>query len=195
MTAIEGKPELLAKFEAAALPHLDDLFRTARSILDNPTEAEDAVQETYFQGWKSFERFTRGTNCRAWLFRILFHVISHNRRKWFSRVRLEEPEVFQETAGSAPVRQDLSDEEILAAIRKMPREYAEVVLLADVHEFTGKEIQETLGVPLGTVMSRLSRGRKLLRGYLSNLAPTASGASVDARPVHGRTPGMLSRTR
>jgi len=68
-------------FESAAMPHLNDLFRAARRIIGNQTEAEDAVQETYYQAWKSFHRFELGTNCRAWLFKILFHVINHQRRK------------------------------------------------------------------------------------------------------------------
>ena len=74
----------IAGFEAEALPHMDALFRAAASILHSRSEAEDAVQETYLQALKSFQRFTAGTNCRAWLFRILFHVISHHRRKWFA---------------------------------------------------------------------------------------------------------------
>jgi RNA polymerase sigma-70 factor (ECF subfamily) len=71
-------------FEVAALPHMDDLYRTARRVLGSPTEAEDVVQETFLQAWKSFERFELGTNCRAWLFKIMFHVIQHNRRRTFS---------------------------------------------------------------------------------------------------------------
>ncbi|HWN98290.1 MAG TPA: sigma factor, partial [Blastocatellia bacterium] len=67
-------------FESAALPHMDDLFRTARRVLGNQSEAEDVVQETFLQAWKSFERFELGTNCRAWLYKIMFHVIQHNRR-------------------------------------------------------------------------------------------------------------------
>ena len=74
------------EFEAETLPHLDALYRAAASILRSRAEAEDAVQETYLQALKSFRRFTPGTNCRAWLFRILFHVISHQRRKWLGRL-------------------------------------------------------------------------------------------------------------
>jgi RNA polymerase sigma-70 factor, ECF subfamily len=162
----------LTDFSREALPHMDDLYRTAASMLRSRTEAEDAVQEAYFQAWKSFHRFTPGTNCRAWLFRILFHVIAHQRRKWYSRfIPTDRAELERTTVYSAPVAEELSDKEILDAVRKIPPQYAEVLMLADVHEFSYKEIQETLGIPIGTVMSRLSRGRQLLRAQLPDRAP------------------------
>ena len=83
---VARKPTL-ADFEAAAMPHIDDLFRTAQRVLKDPSRAEDVVQEVYLQAWKSFERFELGTNCKAWLYKILFHSINHYRRKWF-RLRL-----------------------------------------------------------------------------------------------------------
>jgi len=164
-------------FEAAALPHLNDLYRAASHIIGNRTEAEDLVQETYLQAWKSFDRFETGTNCRAWLFKILFHVTQHHRRKWF-RLRLtdEGDEIFEQTlVYEPPVSQDLTDEEVLAAFQQIPQHYREVVLLSDVYDFKYKEIQETLGLPAGTVMSRLSRGRQLLRGHLANFVETSGG--------------------
>ena len=158
-----------ADFQAAAFPHLDDLYRAASHMIGNRTEAEDLVQETYLQAWKSFDRFELGTNCRAWLFKILFHVIQHHRRKWY-RLKLtsEGDEVFSEMlVYEPPIPQELTDEEILGAFRKVPEPYREVVLLSDVYDFTYKEIAETLGIPQGTVMSRLSRGRQQLRLQLS----------------------------
>src|SRR5437763_12535457 len=122
----------LEQFESAALPHLDSLYRTAAKIIGNRTEAEDLVQEAYLQAWKSFHRFTPGTNCRAWLFRVLFHVIAHQRRKWFNRfIPTERTEMEQTTIYSAPVPENLTDEEILRAVRNIPPQYAEVVMLAD----------------------------------------------------------------
>ena len=177
--------EMTPGFDAAALPHLDALFRAASAILHSRSEAEDAVQETYLQALKSFHRFTPGTNCRAWLFRILFHVISHQRRKWFGRVIFSEREELEQTAVyTEPVAEQLTDEELIEAFRKLPQQFAEVVMLADVQEFSYKEIQETLGIPVGTVMSRLSRGRQLLRVHLSECGARAG-------IVHGaaRTPG------
>jgi RNA polymerase sigma-70 factor, ECF subfamily len=166
----------LDTFEAEAMPHLDDLFRAASSMLKSRTEAEDIVQETYLQAWKSFHRFTPGTNCRAWLFKILFHVIQHQRRKWFKfRFADEGEELLEQTiAYEPPVSPDLKDEDVLAAFRKVPESYREVVLLSDVYEFSYKEIQQTLNIPIGTVMSRLSRGRQLLRTQLADVA-TAAG--------------------
>ena len=171
-----------ADFEEAALPHLDDLYRAASHIIGNRTEAEDLVQETYLQAWKSFDRFEMGTNCRAWLFKILFHVIQHHRRKWF-RIKLtgEGDEIFEQTlVYEPPVPQDLTDEEILESFQKIPQQYREVVLLSDVYDFTYKEIGETLGIPQGTVMSRLSRGRRQLRAQLTKSAPSDVSSQAQA---------------
>ena len=159
-------------FESAALPHLNDLFRTALRVIGDRSEAEDLVQEAYLQAWKSFHRFEPGTNCRAWLYKILFHVIQHHRRKWYSkRSAKETDDLLTETlAYEAPVPQHLTDEDMLAALDKVPSHYREVMLLADVQEFSYKEVAETLAIPVGTVMSRLSRGRAMLRTALAGLA-------------------------
>jgi RNA polymerase sigma-70 factor, ECF subfamily len=160
------------EFEAAALPHLHDVYRTALRVLCNARDAEDLAQETYFEAWKSFHRFKPRTNCRAWLFKILFHRIHHHRRKSFSsRIIREGDDILVETlAYEPPVPEQLADEEVLAALDKIPSDFREVVLLADVQEFSYKEIADTLGIPVGTVMSRLNRARKLLRAELAGLA-------------------------
>ncbi len=165
-----GSP--LADFEAEAMPHLNDLFRTARKVLGDPARAEDVVQDVYLQAWKSFSGFEPGTNCKAWLFKILFHSINHYRRKWFKLHLLGDKEEFlQETlAWTPPVPEELSDEEVLAALDSIPSDFKSVVLLADVQEFAYKEVAGILGIPIGTVMSRLSRGRKLLRQQLAGVA-------------------------
>jgi RNA polymerase sigma-70 factor (ECF subfamily) len=176
--------EITPGFETAALPHIDALFRAAASILHSRSEAEDAVQETYLQALKSFHRFTPGTNCRAWLFRILFHVISHQRRKWFGRIIFSEREELEQTAAyTEPVAEQLTDEELIEAFRKLPQQFAEVVMLADVQELSYKEIQETLGIPAGTVMSRLSRGRQLLRIHLTACGAQAGIVRGAPRPL------------
>jgi len=159
-------------FESVALPHLNDLYRAARRIIGDQAEAEDAVQETYYQAWKSFHRFETGTNCRAWLFKILFHVINHQRRKlwrWSLFATIEEAPCAIPTY-EPPIPQDLTDEDVLRAFEKLPQHYREVVQLADVQEFSYKEIADMLDIPMGTVMSRLSRGRKLLRAELAEVA-------------------------
>jgi len=167
----EGAPAA-HRFEMEAMPHLNDIYRTATRILGERARAEDVVQEVYLQAWKSFDRFESGTNCRAWLFKILFHCVNHHRRKWFRFPLLKENEEFLEAnlAYSPPAPDHLTDEEILAALDKLPADFRSVVLLVDVEEFAYKEAADILQIPIGTVMSRLSRGRRLLREQLAEVA-------------------------
>ena len=160
-------------FEAAALPHLADLFRSASLLVQHSSEAEDLVQEVYLEAWKSFHRFELGTNCRAWLFKILFHRLHHLRRRLIKASKLEafaSPADLDSLMAEPPVPQEIRDEDILRALGNVPLEFREVVLMADVDDFSYKEIAETLKIPLGTVMSRLSRGRNLLRQELADVA-------------------------
>jgi RNA polymerase sigma-70 factor (ECF subfamily) len=152
--------------------HLNDIFRTASRMVGDKTRAEDVVQEVYLQAWKSFARFESGTNCRAWLYKILFHCVNHHRRKWFRFPLLKETEEFIEAnlMYQAPVPEHLTDEDILAALDRIPADFRAVVLLVDVEEFPYKEASDILSIPIGTVMSRLSRGRKLLREQLVGVA-------------------------
>jgi len=160
------------RFEAEAMPHLNDIFRTATRLLGERSRAEDIAQEVYLQAWKSFHRFETGTNCRAWLFKILFHCVNHHRRKWFRFPLLKETEEFLETnlTSSPPIPDQLTDEDILAALDRIPADFRSVVLLVDVEEFSYKEASDILTVPIGTVMSRMSRGRKALREQLTDVA-------------------------
>jgi len=159
------------EFEAVALPHLNDLFRTARRLLCDQAAAEDVVQEVYLQAWKSFHRFERGTNCRAWLFTILFNSVRHYRRKWAGSTASEREEDLEEKLQyTPPVPETLMDEEVLAALDRIPPDFRAVVLLADVEDFSYKEVAGILKIPVGTVMSRLSRARKLLRDELAAVA-------------------------
>ncbi len=165
-----------AGFEELTIPHGKALFQSAMSLLRNRVEAEDAVQETYLQAWKSFHRFTPGTNIRAWMFAILFNVVRQHRRKWLFRFKLQDDTTeFERTLQyKPPVADGLQDEDILAALQAIPQKFAEVVLLADVQEFQYKEIQDALGIPIGTVMSRLNRGRKQLREKLEGSSVAAA---------------------
>lgn len=160
----------LDSFEAAALPYLNELYRIACRTLGNQTEAEDIVQDVYLQAWKSFHNFTPGTNCRAWLFKIMFHLIGRHWRKGHRLVVVgEETTVFEQLAATLPTPTELQDEEILAALAAVPEQFRMALLLADVQEFDYKEIAQVLNIPIGTVMSRVSRGRKFLRQQLSPL--------------------------
>jgi len=172
------------RFEAVALLHMQELYRTAAAMLRDRNQAHDVVQETYLRAWKAFSSFTPGTNCRAWLFKILFREISHHRRNWFNRFQFCGPEALELLVYKAPLSEDLTDEEILSALKKLPARYVEVVLLSDVHDFTYKEIADTLNIPIGTVMSRLSRGRSLMRSYLARVKSERAGpVGVDVRPL------------
>jgi RNA polymerase sigma-70 factor, ECF subfamily len=172
---VEAQNVSLEGFEAEALPHFDDLYRTAVRVIGDRDTAEDLVQETYLEAWKSFRRFEPGTNCRAWLFKILFHVIHHHRRKWFRfKFTSDEEALLEQTlVYEPPIPESITDEDMLAALERVPQNYRDVLLLADVQEFSYKEVADMLGIPVGTVMSRLSRGRAVLRTQLSDAATAA----------------------
>src|SRR5690348_7348360 len=138
------------EFEAAAMPYLNDLYRTAVRLLGSPAGADDVIQDVYLQAWKSFGQFQPGSNCRAWLFKILFHSIHHYRRKWLNLRMVKEPdEVLDQTAGPAPpLPENITDEEILAAMEGVPQEYRAVVLLVDVEEFSYKDAAGIIGIPI-----------------------------------------------
>jgi len=175
-------PESLSRFEAEAVPHLNDIFRAAVRLLLDQSRASDAVQETYLLAWKTFDRYQPGTNCRAWLFGILFNVVRHERRKrlkWLTGTTEDLAEL--DLVAPQPMPADLTDGEILAALDRLPVQFREVLLLVDVEEFSYKEASEILNVPIGTVMSRLSRARTLLRGQLAHVA-RAYGLSVGLTP-------------
>jgi RNA polymerase sigma-70 factor, ECF subfamily len=169
-----SRPKIAVEdFEAQAMPHLASLFRSAFLLTRERSVAEDLVQEAYLEAWKSFHRFEAGTNCKAWLFKIMFNRLHHYRRRMNKLSKLElqgamiDDEVFQ---AEPPVPQEIQDEDILNALEEMPVEFREVVLMADVEDFSYREIADTLKIPLGTVMSRLSRGRRLLREELAGVA-------------------------
>src|SRR5207248_5827183 len=121
------------RFDYEALPHINDLIRTACRMVGDRERAEDVVQEAYLQAWKSFDRFEAGTNCRAWLFKILFHTLHHYRRKWFNlRIVKESEEVIEQATAYAPPVERITDDEILAALAAVPEDFRSVVLLVDV---------------------------------------------------------------
>lgn len=141
-------------------------------VLGDRGRAEDVVQEVYLQAWKSFGRFQVGTNCRAWLYRILFHMLQRQRRKWFSlRAASDGEQILEQAAANPPpVPEQIRDKDLLHALAELPREFRDVILLIDVEEFSYKEAAGILGKPVGTVMSRLSRSRTLLRQRLATVA-------------------------
>lgn len=162
---------MTADFESEALPHLNDVFRVAMRMLRDHARASDAVQEVYLLAWKNFHRYERGTNCRAWLFQILFNVVRHERRNWFKWITGMEDDLSNAVLiAPEPVPTVLQDKAILVALDRLPPQFRSVLLLVDVEEFSYKEASAILQTPIGTVMSRLSRGRMMLRGQLAEVA-------------------------
>ena len=171
-----------ATFEAQMLPHLDALYRSALSMTRNPGDAEDLVQDTFLRAYQFREQFKGGTNARAWLFRILTNLFINSYRKRSrepERVSYDEMEDFYlynrlasaEAAGTGgspedEIVQKVQVEAIQEAIERLPDEYRETVILADLNQFSYQEIAEMLDIPIGTVRSRLSRGRRLVQKAL-----------------------------
>jgi RNA polymerase sigma-70 factor (ECF subfamily) len=155
-------------FERIAIPYLGDVYRLARQMSD-ANLAPDLVQDTYLRAWKYFDTFEQGTNCRAWLLRILHNVWADQWR----RTRLEVPLSETEETGIEPyydwedefIRGELS-QHLEQALGELPSIYRWAVLLADVEELSYQEIAQVMDCPLGTVMSRLNRGRRTLARLL-----------------------------
>lgn len=167
------------EFDAQALPWLDEIYRTGVGLLGSREHAEDLAQDVYLNAWKSFDRFEKGTNIRAWLHKILVHRASHFRRKIYKEAPMPvkgDPEdgnkesVVEDIPVDIEVPDYFSDILVRDAVAKLPSSYRETLLLADVRDFSYKEVAEILDVPIGTVMSRLNRGRRLLRESLLALA-------------------------
>ena len=176
-------------FDRLALAHFHELRRVALRVCQDRDTADDLVQETYLRAWRSFDKFEPGTNCRAWLFRILFYVRSEYRKS-----QARQPLVFpldsvkESTLPSRTDRSsDLTLEEIKRAFAELPEPFRIAVLLSDVEGLKYREIAEVLNLPVGTVMSRLSRGRRLLRAKLTTLASRNDEPSgVEAGKKSGR---------
>jgi len=170
-------------FEAAAVPFVDALYNTALRMTRNPQDAEDLVQETYLKAYKYYDKFTEGTNFKAWLFRILKNTFINNYRKRqqeppqnaFDEIEdVFESQVSSET-GSIPnpeedALENVLDEDVQRALDALPDEYRMVVVLADLEDFSYQEIAEILEIPVGTVMSRLYRARRRLESEMLRYA-------------------------
>jgi RNA polymerase sigma-70 factor (ECF subfamily) len=175
----EDRAELERRFEEEAMPLLSGLYSAAYRLTRNASDAEDLVQETYLRAFRSFHQFEPGTNLKAWLYRILTNTFINSYRKrqrepqtvsedevedWYLYSKMAE-EGFEPSAEAA-VLESLPDEDVQEALASLPEQFRIAVLLADVEGFSYKEIAEITGVPIGTVMSRLHRGRKALEKRL-----------------------------
>ena len=182
------------EFEQLAMKHVDPLYSAALRLTRNDRDAEDLVQETFLRAYRFFERFERGTNIKAWLFKILTNTfINKYRRTVKERSIVEGPEqdtvqaqvASRETGDQAadPERwffDRLLSDEVLRAVDALPLDFRMVVILADLQEFSYREIADILDVPVGTVMSRLYRGRRLLQKALAQYAVDSGFAAEDA---------------
>lgn len=178
-----ARAELSTRFERDALPFLDAMYSAALRMTKNPENAEDLVQETYAKAFASFHQFTEGTNLRAWLYRILTTTFiniyrKEQRQPLIADGEIEEWQIAQaathtsDQGKSAEVEalEQLPDSDIKNALQELPEEFRLAVYFADVEGFSYKEVAEILNIPAGTVMSRLHRGRKLLRESLADYA-------------------------
>jgi RNA polymerase sigma-70 factor (ECF subfamily) len=184
MTDESSQDNRWGPFEAEVLPHIGPLFRLAVWFERDRAEAEDLVQETLRQALESFHRYAPGTNCRAWLVSILQHLRSNRRRAKGRSPLVSDPD--DRLAGTVPfvppIPDHLTDEDVLAALEQLPAQYQDVIVLSDVEELSYKEIASTLSIPIGTVMSRLHRGRTLLRQELVKTHRAVGGPSPLKHP-------------
>ncbi len=177
--AAVGSSDLEERFERDALPLLREMYAGALRLTRNPADAEDLVQETYLRAYRAFSTFREGTNLRAWLYRILTNAfINLYRKRQREPQTISEDEVPEwylyeqmtdqgaEASAERLVLEAIPDEDVQAALAELPEQFRLAVLLADVEGFSYREIAEMLEIPLGTVMSRLHRGRRALEKRL-----------------------------
>jgi RNA polymerase sigma-70 factor (ECF subfamily) len=175
--AVEARDRV--RFEEEALQLADQVYRVARRLVHSKEEAEDLMQETYARAFRSWRSFTPGTNLRAWLLRILTNLnIDRGRRQQRApdMTHLEESDYFlynrleddsPESLDEERVLERLSQDDIVDALAAVPHDFRDVIVLVDIGEFSYQEAAQILDIPVGTVMSRLHRGRRILKGHLA----------------------------
>lgn len=174
--------QMYEEFEQEALPHIDALYNFALRMTGSPDDADDLVQETMLKAFRFFDKFEKGTNCKAWLFRILKNSFINDYRKQSKepdKVDYDDIQNFYETIKSTDIKTQhyeedafskLLDDDISSAITELPEDFRTVIILSDIEGFTYEEIADFVDCPIGTVRSRLHRARKMLYAKLYDYA-------------------------
>ncbi|RMD92867.1 MAG: sigma-70 family RNA polymerase sigma factor [Calditrichaeota bacterium] len=185
MSTSDADREKTREFESLAFRHMDALYSTALRLTKNQLDAEDLLQDTYLRAFRFYDKFSPGTNFKAWIFKILTNTFINRYRK-----KLREPQKIEFEKIEFSYSEDLNhkdeakyqanvdyevyneifDDKIKEALDRLSEDFRMVVILCDIHGFSYKEIADMIGIPIGTVMSRLSRGRKQLQKYLEEYA-------------------------
>jgi len=189
--ALREEEQRRRTFELEALPHIEALYNFAVRMTFDPAEAEDLVQETYLKAYRFFDKFERGTNCKAWLFRIMKNSYINRYRRIQKRPQTVDFNAVEEFVQSLAVERgragdagdalfdNILDDEVTIAIERLPGDFRTVIILCDIEGFTYEEIAEFADCPVGTVRSRLHRGRRLLREALAGYAATRGYCAPD----------------
>ncbi len=188
-------------FQEEALPHIDALYGVALRLVKNERDAEDLVQDTFLKAFNHFDKYAPGTNCKAWLFKILTNTfINSYRKKQKERTYLvdedslslferlparDEDELERSFSSEEELFLHLFGDEVRAALELVPLDFRLVVLFADLQDFSYKEIAEIMDCPIGTVMSRLYRGRRMLQKVLVDYAVKSGCLQMDPRQDEG----------
>jgi RNA polymerase sigma-70 factor, ECF subfamily len=202
MNPTDQMPDRDERFEQDVVPFMSQLYPAALRMTRNPSDAEDLVQETFAKAYAAFHQFKPGTNLRAWLHRIMFHVFyssCRKRRRRPAETLTDDIHEALDASGTAPASRSAETEALeqlasspaMRALRDLPDCFRMVVFLADVHGYQYAEIADITGTPIGTVMSRLHRGRRLLRARLTGEAgsvPAARGTGPARRQAGAGKP-------